>query len=77
MFDIFRSRAPGHPPTKLRAWAAKRTIMAPSMGDSWERAYATEKNPHNAARDRNISAIAHQVNPKSSPIGLTINRFAG
>ena len=28
-------------------------------------------------RDRNSPAIAHQMNPKSSPIGLTINRFAG
>jgi hypothetical protein len=31
----------------------------------------------NATRDRNSSAIAHQMNPRTSPIGLTVNRFAG
>ena len=30
----------------------------------------------NAARDRNSPAIAQQMNPKSSRMGLTINRFA-
>jgi hypothetical protein len=30
----------------------------------------------NAARDRNSPAIAHQINPRRSPIGVIINRFA-
>src|SRR5215467_9089009 len=30
-----------------------------------------------AVRDRNNPAIAHQMNPQRSPIGPTINRFAG
>ena len=42
---------------------------------SWWR--RTRTSACNATRDRNSPAIAHQLNPRNSPIGLTINRFAG